>query len=70
MTRNYLIFPLILQVAVEDREAGEMSMKDPNFMAFLYFPGNYTKVLTNYIGDRKDIEYDSQMYVHLTKESE
>lgn len=59
----------MLQVAVDDHEAGEMSMQNPTFMAFLHFPKNYTTDLTKYI-DREDVDINSMVYVHLTKESE
>jgi hypothetical protein len=58
----------ILQVEVANRETGEKSMKDPNYMAFMYFHKNYTNDLINYI-DRKDFDEDSRTYIHLTKES-
>lgn len=51
-----------------DREAGELSMKDPTYMAFMYFPKNYTKDLIKYM-DRRDFDGDTRSYIHLTKES-
>lgn len=59
---------MILQVEVADRETGEKSMKDPNYMAFMYFPKNYTKGLINYF-NHKNVDDNSRTYMHLTKES-
>jgi len=54
---------------VNDRDAGEMSMNKPNFMAFLYFPKNYTRDLIKFIDYREHYDSESRAYVHLTKES-
>lgn len=54
---------------MKDREEGEMSMNKPNYMAFLYFPKNYTRDLIKFIDDREHYETESRVYVHLTKES-
>lgn len=62
------IYKFILQVQVADHEVGEMRMKDPNYMAFIYFPKNYTQDLIKYI-DRRNFDAESRTYIHLTKES-
>ncbi|XP_025415790.1 ABC transporter G family member 23-like isoform X1 [Sipha flava] len=65
---NYLSSLDYNLVEVANRETGEKSMKDPNYMAFMYFHKNYTNDLINYI-DRKDFDEDSRTYIHLTKEN-
>lgn len=57
----------ILQVEVKDQEAGDMGVNNPNDMAFLYFPNNFTKDLTTYIINR---EYNENLaYARIARES-
>lgn len=59
-----------IQVEVNSRESGERLMNNRKFMAFIYFPKNYTSDLAKYIDDRKRFDMNFRAYVHLTKESE
>lgn len=45
-------------------------MKNPEYMAFLYFPENYTREFAkHYINDSQNFDRNSLIFVHLTKES-
>lgn len=62
---------LIVQVEVDDREAGKLMMKHYKSIAFLYFPHNYTRDLINYVGeDRSNYNFESPVYVDIDKDSE
>lgn len=61
---------MYIQIEVNNRETGEIKMNNRNYMAFIYFPKNYTIDLIKYIDDRKHFDMDFRAYVHLTKESE
>lgn len=52
---------------MKDNEAGEISMKNPKYMAYLYFPKNFTKHFTTYIDNNKNFEPST--YASLTKYS-
>lgn len=54
---------------MKDREDGERKMINSNYMAFIYFPKNFTSELTKYIDYRKDIDNESEIYAYLSKES-
>lgn len=70
MHSHYIKYTLIfVQIEVDNRETGEMKMNNRNYVAFIYFPKNYTIDLIKYIDDRKHFDMDSRAYVHLTKES-
>lgn len=60
----------VYQVAVNDREVGERNTNNSKFMAFLYFPKKFTRHLVKYIDDRDSFDDESQIFAHLTKESE
>lgn len=47
--------------------SGDMSINIPNYMAFLYFPKNFTKDLSTYINDPGN--YSKLAYVRITGES-
>jgi len=44
-------------------------MNHKKYIAFLYFPKNYTSGLTKYINDRQYFDLESRIFVHLTNES-
>lgn len=62
-----VILMLIEQVEVKNQKSGEMSMNIPNYMAFLYFPKNFTRDLSTYIVNRKNSA--NLAYVKMTRES-
>lgn len=59
-----------LQVNVKDYDTGEASMNKLNYIAFLYFPKNYTENLIEYINNRENYDNMSRSFAHLTKDSE
>jgi len=65
----FLIYLLKLQVEVQDREIAEANMNHQKYIAFLYFPKNYTSALAKYINDRQYFDLESRIFVHLTNES-
>lgn len=52
---------------MKDRESGEIHMNDPNYVAFLYFPQNFTAELTSYMDNSE--YYDPLTYARLTMDS-
>jgi len=65
----YIIYSLKLQVEVQDREVAEAGMNHIKYIAFLYFPKNYTKGLTKYIDDRQYYDLESRVFADLTNDS-
>ncbi|CAI6347958.1 unnamed protein product [Macrosiphum euphorbiae] len=66
---NYLSSHDYELVEVQDREVAEVGMNHIEYIAFLYFPKNYTSGLTKYINDRQYFDLESIMFVHLTNEN-
>ncbi|VVC43846.1 ABC transporter-like,P-loop containing nucleoside triphosphate hydrolase [Cinara cedri] len=44
-------------------------MKNPKYVAFIYFPTNYTSKFVNFIDQRKGYDSHSQVYIQITKHS-
>lgn len=55
---------------VNTLEEGEKYLKKSNYLAFMYFPSNYTKTMKIILNN--NIEYDSKSIAsaHFTDESE
>ncbi|KAL5245483.1 hypothetical protein ACI65C_012893 [Semiaphis heraclei] len=66
---NYLSLHDYVLVEVQDREVSEASMNHKKYIAFLYFPKNYTSALTKYINDRQYYDLESRIFAHLTNEN-
>lgn len=52
---------------MENHETGEANMNNPKYMAFLYFPQNFTKELITYFDDREN--YEQLIYASINKDS-
>ncbi|XP_060878331.1 ABC transporter G family member 23-like [Metopolophium dirhodum] len=66
---NYLSSHDYELVEVQDREVAEAGINHKKYIAFLYFPKNYTSGLTKYINDRQYFDLESRIFVHLTNEN-
>ncbi|XP_025200634.1 ABC transporter G family member 23-like [Melanaphis sacchari] len=66
---NYLLSHDYKLVEVQDRETSETDIDHEKYIAFLYFPKNYTSGLTKYIDDRQYFDLGSIMFAHLTNEN-
>ncbi|VVC25930.1 Hypothetical protein CINCED_3A000710 [Cinara cedri] len=56
-------------IEVNDFEVGELSLNNPNYMAFLHFPKAYTRALAKYIDSHNDSDGESLAYARLTMDN-
>lgn len=55
---------------VKDYSVGVTMVENYKSVAFLYFPKNYTKDLSSYVGENlNDYDLESPIHVYLTKDS-
>ncbi|XP_050422032.1 ABC transporter G family member 23-like [Adelges cooleyi] len=66
---NYLASHDYNLIEVNSVEDGEMSLNYPSYMAFLYFPENYTKSVQTFLADKGNYDVKSMVSVHFTKEN-
>ncbi|XP_022175207.1 ABC transporter G family member 23-like [Myzus persicae] len=66
---NYLSSHDYELVEVQDREVAEAGINHTKYIAFLYFPKNFTSGLTKYINDRQYFDLESRVFAHLSNEN-
>lgn len=54
-----------IQDEVSDREAGEWIMENSDYIAFIYFPENYTSEFVKYIERQNDYDIQLQPYMNM-----